>query len=82
MQNKNKQTNKIVNTFAILNFDVKPDSENLQHFWFKDDLDRNMTHPKFDLTEVWTHDLQIMKSIFHAPEMLSWPLGHQGPKKH
>ena len=27
-------------------------------------------HPKFDLIEVQTHDLQIMGSAFHAPEML------------
>ena len=27
-------------------------------------------HPKFDLTEVQTHDLQIMDSTFHVPEEL------------
>ena len=35
-------------------------------YWFKSNLDRNTMHPKFDLTEVRTHDLQIMDSIFHV----------------
>ena len=47
------------------------------HFWFKYNLDRNAMHPKFDLTWVRTHDLQIMNSTFHVPEMLS-PLDHRG----
>ena len=34
------------------------------------DLDRSAAHTKFDLTEVRTHDLQIIDSICHIPETL------------
>ena len=27
------------------------------------------THPKFDPTKGWTHNLQIMDSTFHVPEI-------------
>ena len=31
-------------------------------------LSQDCTHPKFDPTKVWTHDLQIMDSTFHVRE--------------
>ena len=31
----------------------------LFYFWFKYDLDRSTTHPEYDPTGVWTHDLHI-----------------------
>ena len=31
---------------------------------------RGTMHPKFNLNEVRTHELQIMNSTFHAPETL------------
>ena len=34
-----------------------------KYFWFKYDLDRSTTHPKFDPTGVRTHDLQIKMYI-------------------
>ena len=34
----------------------------LNYLWFKYDLARSITHPKFDTTRVWTHDIQIMNS--------------------
>ena len=37
-------------------------------FWFNYDLDRNITHPKFNLTAIRTHDLQIMNITLHDPE--------------
>ena len=39
------------------------------YFWFKYNLDTSITHPKFGLTGIQTHDLQIMNSTFHVPEM-------------
>ena len=41
------------------------------YFWLTYDLNKYVTHPKFDFTEVQTHDLQIMDSTFHVPEMLA-----------
>ena len=35
-----------------------------RYVWFKYDLDRSTMHAKFDPTEVWTHDLQIMTAPF------------------
>ena len=42
-----------------------------EYLRFKYDLDKSTTHPKFNLTGVWTHDLQIMDSIFHVLGMLA-----------
>ena len=39
-------------------------------FLLKFNFDERTKHPKFDLTGVRTHDLQIMNSIFHIPETL------------
>ena len=39
-------------------------------------LRTSSTHPKFDPTEVSTHNLQIMSAHFHVTEMLAlttWP---------
>ena len=46
------------------------------YFLFKYDLDnsRSTTNPKFDLTGVRTHDLQIMDRTFHVSEMLVFTL--------
>ena len=50
------------------------------YHWFKYDFDKSTTHPKFDLTRVRAHDIQIMNRTSHVPVTLSsWPLGHQGP---
>ena len=38
------------------------------YVWFKYNLDRNTTHPKFDLTGVRT--FEIIDSTFHDPETL------------
>ena len=43
----------------------------LPYLWFKYDFGRSATHPKFDLTTVWIHDLQTMDSTFHVPEALT-----------
>ena len=39
-------------------------------FWFKSDPDKWTTHPKFNPTGVWAHDIQIMDSTFHVHQML------------
>ena len=39
-------------------------------------LDRSTTHPKFDLTRVRTHDLQVIESTFH---LLSWKAKKAAP---
>ena len=36
--------------------------------WFA--LDRSTIHPKFNRTGNQTHDLQIIDTTFHVPEML------------
>ena len=46
------------------------DALEIDIFWFKYDLDRSITHPKFDWTRVRTHDLQIMESTVHVNEKL------------
>ena len=38
---------------------------------FKYDLEKSITHPKFDQSGIRTHDLKIMDSIFHGPETLA-----------
>ena len=43
------------------------------YFLFKYELDRNTTHPKFDPTRVWTHDLEIMGKTFHVHDTLCHP---------
>ena len=37
-------------------------------FWFKHGLARSTMYPKFNPTEVWTYDLQIMNSTFYVPK--------------
>ena len=37
------------------------------YLWFKSD--RRTTYPKLNSTGVWTHDLQMVDSAFHVPEM-------------
>ena len=59
--------------------DASPNHSTIRDL-FNYNLDRSTTHPEFDLTRVWTHDLHILKSLFHVREaMWSQPLGHQGP---
>ena len=33
------------------------------YVWFKCNLNRSTMHPKFDLTRVWTYDLQVMALV-------------------
>ena len=41
----------------------------IAYVWFKKNLDRSTTRPKFNLARVWTHDLQIMTvCTFHVTE--------------
>ena len=47
-------------------------------FWFKYNLDRSVMHPKFDLTRIRTHGLQIMTVHFmchvtETPVLTTWP---------
>ena len=54
-------------------------SADIVYFWFKYDI-ASTTHPKFNLIRVQTHDLQIMNSTLHVPEMQSSKqLGRRGP---
>ena len=43
---------------------------NIVYIFEQVDLDRSTMHLKLDLAGVQTHDLQIIDSTFHVPEML------------
>ena len=49
------------------------------YFWFKYDLHRSTSHPKYNPTGVRTHDLPTMDSTFHVPEMLTLTTEPPGP---
>ena len=60
----------LYSTTSRLIFTIEARYNKLTYIWLKYDLDRYTADPKFDLTGVQAHDVQIMNSTFYVPETL------------